>query len=66
MKLFQQNARFVVPLPFLFLAVTKAWEATHGGNKAQLLASCGFFGVALLSYLGQKHIYQERQKKTAD
>ncbi|WP_075795020.1 hypothetical protein [Massilia putida] len=66
MRFFQQYARFIVPMPSLFLAALKSWEVMHGGDKAQLLACVGWFGAALLFYAGQKHIYDERRKKAAD
>jgi hypothetical protein len=66
MTFFRQHARFIVPLPFLLLALMKAWEAMHDGSDAQFLASVGFFGVAILSYWGQQHIYLERRKSLKD
>lgn len=66
MKFFQKNARFIVPLPFLFLAFIKASEAIDDGNKAHFLASVGFLGVALLFYLVQKHIYLKRKETLRD
>lgn len=66
MKLSQQYARFIVPVPFLFLAGLKIWELMHGGDKAQLLASVAWLGAALLFYIGQKHRYDRRQEMRAD
>jgi hypothetical protein len=66
MRFFQKNARFIVPLPFLFLAFIKFSEAVENGNNVQLLGATGFLGVALLFYWVQKRIYLQRQKSLKD
>lgn len=61
MKFFHRYTRFIVPMPFLFLAASKSWEVIHGGDKAQLLACVGWIGAALLFYMGQKNIHHTPQ-----
>jgi hypothetical protein len=63
MNFLRQNATFIVPIPYLFLAALKGWDGISNGDKTQFLACLGFLGAALLFYMGQKHVYQERQKK---
>jgi threonine/homoserine/homoserine lactone efflux protein len=53
-------------MPFLFLAALKSWEVMHGGDKAQLFASVGWLGAALLFYVGQKQIHDARHEKITD
>lgn len=65
MKFFRENARFILPLPYLFLAALKGWDGMHRGDKVQFLAAAVFLGVAFLFYLGQKHIYRQHREKTA-
>jgi hypothetical protein len=58
---FTSNARFILPVPWTMLSAMNIWEAVHTGNAARYLPALGFAGLALLMYLGQRHIHQKRQ-----
>jgi hypothetical protein len=61
MDFFRRNARFILPLPWAFLAAAKLWEAAHGGDTATWYMAIAFGGLACLFYAVYRHVHAARR-----
>lgn len=62
MSFFTRNARFIVPLPLLLLAVMKAWEASQGQAGAGYGMATVFFSLAVVFFVTQQQLHTRRQQ----
>lgn len=60
LKLVRDNARFIVPIPWLALSGMKLWSAVETGEFAQYIAAGGFALVAVLFYFVQLNLLRKR------
>jgi len=63
MKFFTKNARFIVPIPFIIVALLNLWNAFHDSKVIHYIISLAFFGAACLFYISQRHLHM---KSTVD
>lgn len=61
LNLVRQNARFIVPIPWLALSGMKLWNAVETGQFALYLAAGGFALVAVLFYFVELNLLRKRQ-----